>query len=678
MQEHQESKHILTLDNTLRLLKLHSDGIKELIDPCYIGKISSLLNTDSDEDDKTDIGEAIFLLKQHLEEQQIKVHPKFLVFDDSPDFNFPDHLETFEYWDIPLSKLCYEQSLNEISNTNVYDLSTLMDYLDNLNTKNMMIKTMYILMFTSKSTTMFCTSLIKDINIIKRMRELYQPFVIGAYDRVKNFYQLESQCIYQLCIIFDISIEKLLMDNTQIDVIGTYLPLVLKYFSEALRCASYNVAFHWIDNSADIIIYLLKEICTHDNVDVYKYAIKYCWENLIFADDDFTRKQKQIQNKNDIDERYWNLEIKYFDEIKPLCTIDEHCLTFGSKNIALYVYENILDKSLLLTKLIKMRYYLTIQYLYDNCENGFETGSGTGTKEQFVICMKEAIDCIFSTDYGMYSYLKYDSSVNDDSNNKSDFFTKTMLDYVNENVSECKTGVNKPNFSIEKQMEICMYCSLNDRFKELVENNPNVLNHTLCADLIVRSLARDNMFCINIITKIVKNSGIGLTFGKEHLDIFCNKNIQLFVRENERMITNVRALFDNGIFDENFVFDIILGLPANSDHIYFHTRIFNPCHPTYEYIASNVQNEVNFLKKALEKFNESIVYSIGKDNPYIFIENYDFLRKAMPSRGNPRINDMYKIIVRGQNDIDEFDIGLFNDPMWTNDENQEVNMIEEI
>lgn len=113
MQEHQETNHILTLDHTLQLLELKSKEIKELIDDCYIGEISRLLEADSDEGNKTDIREAIFFVNQYLEEQQIKVHPKVLVFDEnSPEFNFPDHIETFEYWNIPFSKLCSAQGIN--------------------------------------------------------------------------------------------------------------------------------------------------------------------------------------------------------------------------------------------------------------------------------------------------------------------------------------------------------------------------------------------------------------------------------------------------------------------------------------------------------------------------------------------------------------------------------------
>lgn len=522
-----------------------------------------------------------------------------------------------------------------MSNTNVVDLLTLMDFLENLNTKNMMIKTMYILMFTSKSTTMFCTSLIKDTNIIKRIRELYQPFVITAYDRVKEFYQLETLCIPQLCIIFDISISKLLMDKTQIDVLGTHLPLALKYFSEALRCASYNVVFDWIDNSFDLIIYLLKEICTHDNVDVYKHAITHCWKNLAFADDDFTHKMKQnIVNEYNFDGNLYS-ERGNREELKPLFTIDEHCLIFGSKNIALYVYENITNKSLFLTKLIKMRYYMTIQYLYDNC--------GIDTKEQFVIYMREAIDCMFGMDYGnIYNYLKYDSTLGDDSNNKSDFFTSTVLDYVNGNIFECKTGSFKSNISIEKQIEICMYCGLNDHFKELVENNPNVMNHITCANLIIKSLMRNNMFCVNIITEIVKNTDIKLTFGKEHLDIFCSENNQMIVQEHEQIISNIKTLLDNGIFDEGFIFDIMLELSPQNDNFVV-VGIFNSQYAKCIRDGFNVQNNANFLKKAIEKSNTGMIYLIAKDNPYIFIENYDFLRGAIVSGDMQHINYMYKI-----------------------------------
>lgn len=622
--QYQDPKNILTLDHTLQLLKLGSVEIKELIDNCYISKIIDSIESDSDcEDNKDDedresIEEAIYLLKQHLEELQIKIDPKFLVFDDShPHFNFPDHIETFEYWNIDLYKLCYEQSLQQITNTNVVDLVTLMDFLDNLNTTNMLIKTMYILMFATENTTMFCTSIIKNVDVIKHIRELYQPFIIRAYDRVKQFCELENHCLHQLCLCFDISIGDLLMDDSRVDVENTSIRITLKYFREALRCSSYKVVFNWIDNSSDCIAYLLKEICTHDNVEVYKYAINYCWENNIFVNDEFTRKQ-QTNNNNTFKLSKFAFTVPR-NIRKPICSIEEHCLTYGSKNIALYIYENIINRQHLLIELIRMRYYLIIQYLYENVES----------KEHFVDCFKNAFENIFcANDNDIYNFLSYDSTMggdedeDEDRDNRSEFFENQVLEYI-----------NKVNFPIEKRIEIFMYCHLNKFFKEIVENNPNIMNETLCANLIIGSLARDNIPCLNMVSEIVQRQKMRLTFDENHARIFCSKDNHLFVHENKKMISTVKTLLDNGIFDKSTIFDIVLRSSDGREYIkYFFGSQYSNCDTLSPY---DIPNNVELLKLAFESNKDEIIRAVVPAiDPYTFIENYDVLKKAMSKNGH--------------------------------------------
>lgn len=467
-------------------------------------------------------------------------------------------------------------------------------------------------MFAIENTTMFCTSIIENVDVIKRIRELYQPFVIKAYDRVEKFCELENHCLHQLCLCFDISIGDLLMDNSQVDVGGTNILITLKYFREALRCSSYNVVFNWIDNSSNYIVYLLKEICTHDDVKVYKYAINHCWENNIFVNDEFTRKHQNRTNNTFELHKFAFTVSKNIR--KPVCSIDEHCLTYDSKNIALYIYENIINRQLLLIKLIKARYYLTIQYLYENVES----------KEQFVVHFKNALENIFCAN-DIYDFLNYDSTMPDNENgvnNESDFFEKTMLEYMN------GVSTNELNFPIEKRIEISMYCHLNKFFKELVENNPNIMNETLCANLVIGTLARNNVSCLNIVLDIVQRQNMRLIFDKNLSHIFCSGDNHLFVHENKKMISTVKALLDDRIFDKKTIFDVVLRSSDGCEYIrYFFGPQYLNCGTSCSY---DIPNNVELLKIAIESDKDEIIREvIFANDPYIFIENYDVLKKAM-------------------------------------------------
>lgn len=623
--------HILTANHVLRLLELNSKIIIELLKNNFTDEEISLIKK-GDED-------KITVLTEYLENSNIETNPKFLVFDDShPDYNFPDYVETYEYWDI-VSKEEYYEKCHESLMTHIdhiVDLRTLMDFLDNLDTKNILVKTMYIIMLAYNRPTIFCTSLIDDVDIIKRMRDLYQPLVITVHSKMK-FSEPRHQS-HQLCIIFDIPIGKLLMNDLRINFVKTDIRLILKYFREALRCSSYDVVLDWINNSTYYIVYLMKEICIHDNVEIYKQAIKYCKTQYTFVNCEFTRNCYL----NDMTNSYELYQMpKSLDKYKPAFAYEEHCLTYESKNIALYIYEILAPNQYFLSRLIRMGYYSIIQHLYENVQS----------KENFVICFKRGFECIFRLEY-VYNFLKYDSTLpeNGDWNgNESDFFKSTVLGYINGNCSNSETPIvdHGFNFPIEQRIEICMFLGFNEHFKELVENNLNVMDPIVCANLLIGSIARNNTTCLNIVLKIVKDQNMKLVFDWDqgHMRVFCSDNIKLFVHENKQMIANTVKLFNDKIFDEKFVFEIITRVKDN----YGFFEYFFVSQRANSTIQHNVINNVVYLIRAIEHSDDKMVDLIVSD-PYIFIENYDVLIIHMRKCRIYDIYDRFTIFMVENND----------------------------